>query len=63
MIISKIEEGFKVSDYRYRDVKEFLLDNDEKLKDFFQKTKIFDSYLTQRYLKWPKLMALLTIFE
>ncbi|HCW04581.1 MAG TPA: hypothetical protein DGK91_08675 [Clostridium sp.] len=54
-IISKIEEGFKVSDYRYRDVKEFLLDNDEKLRDFFLENKdFFDSYLTQRYLEMAK---------
>lgn len=54
-IICKEEEGYKISDYRYRQVKELFIENSEKLKEFLITNKdFFDNYLIQRYLQLAK---------
>jgi len=54
-IITKREDGYKITDYRSRQVDELFIENSEKLKDFFIANKdLFDNYLIQRYLELAK---------
>jgi glutathione synthase/RimK-type ligase-like ATP-grasp enzyme len=55
-IIHKRDEGYRVADYRESEVKEFLLMDDEQLKEFFDENKeFFDKYLIQQHLCLAKI--------
>ncbi|MDP4088592.1 MAG: YheC/YheD family protein [Bacillota bacterium] len=55
-IINKENDGYRVFDYRNSGNKEFLLDNDAALKDFFDKNNnLFDKYLIQKHLVLAKI--------
>ncbi|MBC8060857.1 MAG: YheC/YheD family protein [Clostridiaceae bacterium] len=55
-IIKKRGDGYKVLDYRNREVKEIDLLNNEALKEFFDKNKdLFREYLIQKYILLAKI--------
>lgn len=50
-IINKEGSHYRVFDYRNNGTKEFVLENDEALKDFFDKNEdLFNKYLIQKHL-------------
>lgn len=54
-IICKVDEGYKITDYRSSHPKELSLENSEKLKEFLIENKdLFENYLIQRYLEMAK---------